>query len=110
MVGSCTNSPYEDLEKSRQLVDQARNAGIGRVKTPFLVTPGTETIRATAEADAILQDLRDAGAVVLSSSCGPCVGQWSRTDVNVESRERNTGVSPLNKNFVGRHDSSPETC
>lgn len=110
MVGSCTNSSYEDLEKSRQLVQQARDAGIHRVKTPFMVAPGNETIRATAEADGILQDLRDAGAVVLSASCGPCVGQWDRTDVDVKGRERNTVVSSFNRNFVGRHDSNPETC
>jgi aconitate hydratase len=110
MVGSCTNSSYEDLEKTRQLVAQAKAAGLPRTKTPFMVSPGSEQIRATAEADGILQELRDAGAVVLSSSCGPCVGQWDRTDVNVKERERNTVVSSFNRNFVGRHDSNPETC
>ncbi|KAF2193960.1 aconitase-domain-containing protein [Zopfia rhizophila CBS 207.26] len=110
MVGSCTNSSYEDLEKTKQLVNQAKSAGLHRVTTPFMVTPGSETIRATAEADGILQVLRDAGAVVLSNSCGPCVGQWDRTDVNVKERERNTVVSSFNRNFVGRHDSNPETC
>jgi len=110
MVGSCTNSSYEDLYKTSQLIDQARAAGVMRVKTPFMVSPGSEDIRATAEAEGILQKLRDAGAVVLSSTCGPCVGQWERTDVDVKGRERNTVVSSFNRNFVARHDGNPETC
>jgi aconitate hydratase len=110
MVGSCTNSSYEDLYKTSQLVDQAKAAGLTQVKTPFLVSPGSEDIRATAESEGILQNLRDAGAVVLSTTCGPCVGQWQRTDVDVKGRERNTVVSSFNRNFVGRHDGNPETC
>lgn len=110
MVGSCTNSSYEDLYKTSQLVIQAKAAGLPHVKTPFLVSPGSEDIRATAESEGILQTLRDAGAVVLSSTCGPCVGQWQRTDVDVKGRERNTVVSSFNRNFVGRHDGNPETC
>jgi aconitate hydratase len=110
MVGSCTNSSYEDLYKTSQLVDQAKAAGLTQVKTPFLVSPGSEDIRATAESEGILQTLRDAGAVVLSTTCGPCVGQWQRTDVDVKGRERNTVVSSFNRNFVGRHDGNPETC
>jgi aconitate hydratase len=110
MVGSCTNSSYEDLYKTSQLVSQAKAAGLPRVKTPFMVSPGSEDIRATAEAEGILQSLRDAGAVILSNTCGPCVGQWDRTDVDVKGRERNTVVSSYNRNFVARHDSNPETC
>ncbi|KAL2202212.1 aconitate hydratase [Sarocladium strictum] len=110
MVGSCTNSSYEDLYKTQDLVKQAKAAGIDKVKTPFLVAPGSEDIRATAEAEGILQTLRDAGAVVLSTTCGPCVGQWDRTDVDVKGRERNTVVSSFNRNFVGRHDGNAETC
>ncbi|PSN72669.1 aconitate hydratase [Corynespora cassiicola Philippines] len=110
MVGSCTNSSYEDLYKTQQLINQAKAAGLGRVKTPFMVAPGSEDIRATAEADGILQTLREAGAVVLSNSCGPCVGQWDRTDVDVKGRQRNTVVSSFNRNFVARHDGNPETC
>ncbi|KAJ4323028.1 hypothetical protein N0V94_002051 [Neodidymelliopsis sp. IMI 364377] len=110
MVGSCTNSSYEDLYKTSQLVSQAKAAGVRRVKTPFMVSPGSENIRATAEAAGILQSLRDAGAVILSNTCGPCVGQWDRKDVDVNGRERNTVVSSFNRNFVARHDSNPETC
>ncbi|KAJ8107847.1 hypothetical protein OPT61_g8582 [Boeremia exigua] len=110
MVGSCTNSSYEDLYKTSQLVNQAKAAGLPRVKTPFMVSPGSEDIRATAEAEGILQSLQEAGAVILSNTCGPCVGQWDRTDVDVKGRERNTVVSSFNRNFVARHDSNPETC
>lgn len=107
MVGSCTNSSYEDLEKVRHLVAQAKTAGIAKVKIPLLVSPGSEQIRATAEADGILQELREAGATLLSSSCGPCVGQWDRSDV--VKGEKNSVVSSYNRNFVGRHDSNPAT-
>jgi aconitate hydratase len=110
MVGSCTNSSYEDLDKSRQLIEQAKAAGLDKVQTPFMVTPGSEQIRETAEADGILQVMRDAGAIILSNSCGPCVGQWDRTDVDVKQHERNSVVSSFNRNFVGRHDSNNETC
>ncbi|KAL5404471.1 hypothetical protein PMIN04_012587 [Paraphaeosphaeria minitans] len=110
MVGSCTNSSYEDLYKTSQLIKQAQSAGVPHVKTPFLVSPGSEDIRATIEAEGILQTIRDAGAVVLSTTCGPCVGQWDRTDVDVKGRERNTVVSSFNRNFVARHDGNPETC
>lgn len=109
MVGSCTNSSYEDLDKCRQLVRQAKAAGVPKFKVPFLLTPGSEQIRATTEADGILDDLRDAGAVILSSSCGPCVGSWDRKDVDVRGNEKNSVISSFNRNFIGRHDSNPAT-
>lgn len=109
MVGSCTNSSYEDLEKVRDLVLQARKAGLTTFQTPFLVSPGSEQIRATAEEVGILETLREAGATVLSSSCGPCVGQWDRKDVDVKGAEANSVVSSFNRNFSGRHDSNPGT-
>jgi aconitate hydratase len=86
MVGSCTNSSYEDLDKTRQIVAQAKAAGVAKFPTPFMVTPGIEQTRATAEVDGILDELREAGAVVLSSSCGPCVGSWDRKDVDVRCK------------------------
>lgn len=109
MVGSCTNSSYEDLSKVRDLVTQAKQAGLTAFKTPFLVSPGSEQIRATAEDDGILETLRHAGATVLSNSCGPCVGQWDRKDVDVAGAEANSVVSSFNRNFTGRHDSNPAT-
>ncbi|KAG5750555.1 hypothetical protein H9Q69_009799 [Fusarium xylarioides] len=92
MVGSCTNSSYEDLEKVYDLVQQAKKAGIDRPRTPFMVSPGSEQIRATAEESGILPSLREAGAVVLSNSCGPCVGQWDRKDVDVAGAENNSNA------------------
>ncbi|CAI0642880.1 unnamed protein product [Colletotrichum noveboracense] len=109
LVGSCTNSSYEDLEKVRDLVIQAKKAGLNRPKTPFLVSPGSEQIRATAEEEGILETLRQAGATVLSNSCGPCVGQWDRKDVDVKGAEKNSVISSFNRNFTGRHDSNPAT-
>lgn len=99
----------EDLDKTRQLVRQARAAGLTKFQTPFLLTPGSEKIRATAEADGIFEELQDAGAVVLSSFCGPCVGSWNRKDVDVRGKEKNSVISSFNRNFVGRHDSNPAT-
>ncbi|OLN92812.1 Aconitate hydratase, mitochondrial protein 3 [Colletotrichum chlorophyti] len=109
LVGSCTNSSYEDLEKVRDLVVQAKKAGLRKTKTPFLVSPGSEQIRATAEEEGILETLREAGATVLSNSCGPCVGQWERKDVDVKGAEKNSVISSFNRNFTGRHDSNPAT-
>ncbi|KAF5722339.1 aconitate hydratase 1 [Fusarium mundagurra] len=109
MVGSCTNSSYEDLEKVYDLVQQAKKAGIDQPRTPFMVSPGSEQIRATAEESGILPSLREAGAVVLSNSCGPCVGQWDRKDVDVAGAENNSVISSFNRNFTGRHDGNPAT-
>ncbi|KAI3397622.1 hypothetical protein diail_10595 [Diaporthe ilicicola] len=109
MVGSCTNSSYEDLEKVRNLVLQAKAAGLSKFKTPSLVSPGSESIRATAEAAGILEGLRQAGATVMTNSCGPCVGQWDRHDVDVKGAEKNSVVSSFNRNFRARHDSNPGT-
>ncbi|KAF4981501.1 hypothetical protein FZEAL_2686 [Fusarium zealandicum] len=109
MVGSCTNSSYEDLEKVCNLVTQAKESGMHRTKTPFMVSPGSEQIRATAEDSGILGTLREAGAVVLSNSCGPCVGQWDRKDVDIDGAESNSVISSFNRNFTGRHDGNPST-
>jgi aconitate hydratase len=107
MVGSCTNSSYDDLGKVQDLVLQAKGAGLAAFKTPFLVSPGSEQIRATAEENGILETLRKAGATFLSNACGPCVGQWDRKDVDVPGKEPNSVVSSFNRNFTGRHDGNP---
>jgi aconitate hydratase len=109
MVGSCTNSSYEDLQKVHHLVTQAKESGMNRVKTHLTVSPGSEQIRATAEDAGILSALRDAGAVVLSNSCGPCVGQWDRNDIDIAGAEPNSVISSFNRNFTGRHDGNPAT-
>ena len=80
------------------LLDQARAAGV-KLKTPFYVLTGSEQIRATAEDAGFLTSVRDAGGIVLSSSCGPCVGQWNRQDV--PKGEANSVISSFNRNFTG---------
>jgi len=80
MIGSCTNSSYEDLHKAASLVRQADSAGL-KLKVPLFVTAGSEKIHATVAAETVMEDFKAAGATILSNSCGPCVGQWDRTEV-----------------------------
>lgn len=92
MIGSCTNASFEDLGKAAMLFREARNAGL-KPKVPVLITAGSEKIRATVEHKGILREFEDAGATILSNSCGPCVGQWDRKEVVKVGGifERNTG-------------------
>ena len=106
MVGSCTNSSYEDLKKVVNMVREAGRAGL-RPKVPFLITAGSAKIQATLEAEGILGELERAGATILSSSCGPCVGQWNREGAS--RHEPNSVMSSYNRNFLGRHDGNPAT-
>ncbi|KAH0362592.1 hypothetical protein KCU65_g7905, partial [Aureobasidium melanogenum] len=106
MVGSCTNSSYEDLHKAVNIVRQANKAGL-KPKVPLFVTAGSEKIHATVAAENVMDDFEAAGATILSNSCGPCVGQWNRTEV--AKGEPNSVVSSYNRNFVGRHDGNPAT-
>jgi aconitate hydratase len=98
LVGSCTNSSYEDLMKVASLLKQADDVGL-KPKTPFFVSTGSEQIRATAEDAGFLKIIRKAGATVLSSSCGPCVGQWNRP--SIPKGEANSIISSFNRNFTG---------
>ncbi|KAF6775793.1 hypothetical protein AHF37_04363 [Paragonimus kellicotti] len=106
LIGSCTNSSYEDMSRAASLAKQAAAHGI-KVKSQFLVTPGSEQIRATIERDGIIEVFRSIGGVVLANACGPCIGQWSRQDVKMG--EKNTIVSSYNRNFTGRNDANPAT-
>lgn len=106
LVGSCTNSSYEDLMKVSNLLNQANEAGL-QLKTPFFISTGSEQIRATAEDAGFLDVMSKAGATILSSSCGPCVGQWNRP--NMPKGEPNSIISSFNRNFTGRHDGNPRT-
>src|SRR2546423_13481121 len=81
LVGSCTNSSYEDITRAASVARQASAKGL-RAKTPLLVTPGSERVRATIERDGLLADLESIGATVLANACGPCIGQWDRTDLD----------------------------
>src|SRR4051812_26291099 len=106
LVGSCTNSSYEDIGRAAHVARQASAAGL-RVKTPLLITPGSEQVRATIARDGLLADLEAIGATVLANACGPCIGQWQRDDI--EKGDRNTIVSSFNRNFPARNDGNAAT-
>ncbi len=106
LVGSCTNSSYEDIGRAANVARQASAAGL-RVKTPLLITPGSEQVRATIERDGLLADLEAIGATVLANACGPCIGQWQRDDI--VKGETNTIVSSFNRNFPARNDGNAAT-
>jgi len=105
LIGSCTNSSYEDMSRSADVAEQAKALGIN-IATPLMVTPGSEQVRATIERDGQLDSLRSIGATVLANACGPCIGQWRRSR---DSQESNTIVTSYNRNFPGRNDASPQT-
>ncbi|KAI8394071.1 aconitate hydratase [Radiomyces spectabilis] len=106
LIGSCTNSSYEDMARSASLAQQAADHGV-KVKSKFTITPGSEQIRATIERDGIMDILTNAGGVVLANACGPCIGQWDRKDV--KKGEKNSIITSYNRNFTGRNDANPAT-
>jgi aconitate hydratase len=106
LIGSCTNSSYEDMSRAVSLVRQAKKAGI-KVKSNFLVTPGSEQIYETIKQDGILAEFEDVGATVLANACGPCIGQWKREDK--QKGEANSILTSYNRNFAKRNDGNPET-
>ena len=106
LIGSCTNSSYEDMSRSADVAEQAASKGI-KVAVPFMVTPGSEQVRATIERDGQLETLRDAGATVLANACGPCIGQWRRSREATE--QPNSIVTSYNRNFPARNDGAPTT-
>lgn len=106
LIGSCTNSSYEDMGRSANICKQAKEKGL-KAKSAFTITPGSEQVRATIERDGYAKDFRDVGGVVLANACGPCIGQWDRKDVAMG--EKNTIVTSYNRNFTGRNDANPAT-
>ncbi len=106
LVGSCTNSSYEDISKAAAIARDASRAG-AKARVPLLVTPGSERVRTTIERDGLLADLEAIGANVLANACGPCIGQWDRTDVSPGTV--NTIVNSFNRNFPRRNDGSAQT-
>jgi len=106
LIGSCTNSSYEDMTRSVSIAKQALDRGM-KSKSQFTVTPGSEQIRATIERDGMTKVFEDFGAVVLANACGPCIGQWDRQDT--KKGEKNTIISSYNRNFTGRNDANPQT-
>ncbi|GES61097.1 hypothetical protein ATETN484_0005055600 [Aspergillus terreus] len=106
LIGSCTNSSYEDMSRAASIARDALNHGV-KSKSLFTVTPGSEQIRATIERDGQLQTLEEFGGVILANACGPCIGQWDRKDV--KKGEPNSIISSYNRNFTGRNDANPAT-
>jgi len=106
LIGSCTNSSYEDMSRVASLMKQALAKGV-KAKGNFYITPGSEQIRATIEKDGLADTMRAFGGVVLANACGPCIGQWDRT--NAKKGEKNTIVTSYNRNFTGRNDANPAT-
>jgi aconitate hydratase len=107
LIGSCTNSSYEDLTRAVSIVKQAADNEVP-VKAQFLINPGSEQIRFTAERDGILQVFEDAGATIIANACGPCIGQWKRDDETTNDRV-NSIVTSFNRNFAKRNDGNPNT-
>jgi aconitate hydratase len=106
LIGSCTNSSYEDITRAASVARQASAKGL-RAKTQFLITPGSEQVRATIERDGLLADLEAIGGEVLANACGPCIGQWDRTDL--DPSKVNTIVNSYNRNFPKRNDGNANT-
>ncbi|RBQ77465.1 hypothetical protein FVER14953_02928 [Fusarium verticillioides] len=107
LIGSCTNSSYEDMTRVESLLNDAKKAGL-KPAADFYITPGSEQIRATLERDGTLETFQEAGGIVLSNACGPCIGQWKRQD-GVEKGTSNAILTSYNRNFRGRNDGNPDT-
>ncbi|AET41433.1 aconitate hydratase ACO2 Ecym_8142 [Eremothecium cymbalariae DBVPG len=108
LIGSCTNSSYEDMSRAANIVRQASSVGL-KPRIPFFVTPGSEQIRATLHRDGLIDTFKENGATVLSNACGPCIGQWDRQDVSKASQETNTILTSFNRNFRARNDGNRNT-
>ncbi|MEZ6195605.1 MAG: aconitate hydratase [Planctomycetota bacterium] len=106
LIGSCTNSSYEDIGRAVHVAKQASAHGL-KARMPFFVSPGSDQIFETMKRDGQLAALEAVGAIVLANACGPCIGQWKRDDV--KTGERNSIVNSFNRNFRGRNDANPET-
>jgi len=106
LVGSCTNSSYEDISRAADVALQAREHG-AKMAVPLLVTPGSNQIFETIKRDRQMAALESVGATVLANACGPCIGQWRRDEI--KKGQRNTIVTSFNRNFPGRNDANPET-
>ena len=106
LIGSCTNSSYEDMSRAADVAEQAKARGIATA-VPFMVTPGSEQVRATIERDGQMASLLDINGTVLANACGPCIGQWRRS--NEANSQPNTIVTSYNRNFPRRNDGTPTT-
>ncbi|TPX56912.1 3-isopropylmalate dehydratase [Powellomyces hirtus] len=117
LIGSCTNSSYEDMQRSASLAQQAIDAGVVATESRFLITPGSEQIRATIERDGVTKVLESVGGKVLANACGPCIGQWKRTEEETETpgttatppNAPNAILTSFNRNFKSRNDGNAKT-
>ena len=106
LIGSCTNSSYEDLSRVVDIAKQAQSLGL-KVKTKLMISPGSEMIYETIKRDGFVDVLESVGAVVLANACGPCIGQWKRDDI--QKGQANSILTSFNRNFPRRNDGNPET-
>jgi len=106
LIGSCTNSSYEDMSRSAFIAKEASDHGLN-VKSKFTITPGSEQVRATISRDGQIETFEGVGGLVLANACGPCIGQWDRQDV--KKGEVNSIITSYNRNFTGRNDANPAT-
>ena len=106
LIGSCTNSSYEDITRSASIAQQALDKNL-KVRSEFTVTPGSEQVRYTVERDGYLDIFKKIGGVVLANACGPCIGQWARH--GSEKQEKNSIITSFNRNFSKRNDGNPNT-
>ena len=106
LIGSCTNSSYEDISRAASIAKQAVDKGL-KTKAKFTITPGSEQVRYTIERDGFIDIFKQLGAEVFANACGPCIGQWARA--GAENQEKNTIVHSFNRNFAKRADGNPNT-
>lgn len=106
LIGSCTNSSYEDMTRAASIIKDAGAHGL-KSKALYTVSPGSEQVRATIARDGQLKTFEDFGGVVMANACGPCIGQWDRQDI--KKGDKNTIVSSFNRNFTARNDGNPAT-
>jgi aconitate hydratase len=106
LIGSCTNSSYEDITRAASVARQAKEKKL-KVSSEYTVTPGSELVRYTIERDGLINTFEDIGGVVLANACGPCIGQWARH--NADKQEKNSIITSFNRNFAKRNDGNPNT-
>lgn len=106
LIGSCTNSSYEDISRAASIAKQALEKSL-KARSEFTITPGSEQVRYTIERDGLLKIFEDIGGVVLANACGPCIGQWAR--LNADKQRKNSIITSFNRNFAKRNDGNPNT-
>ncbi len=106
LIGSCTNSSYEDMTRAASIIKKAKEDGL-KVQAQFIINPGSEQVRYTAERDGVLKEFESVGGVVMANACGPCIGQWKR-EMEVPDRP-NSIITSFNRNFAKRNDGNPNT-